>query len=102
MADLARSDNREVHADAAIAGLRLKIGLEVVRQPKRDIAVACAHTPTRGDPRTFQHSGFDRSVVGLESESIESTLDLNMAIAGSRLQPAIQTCSINVAVTGGK
>src|SRR4051812_28173978 len=64
--DLSGRGNREIRRNASVAGVHIEVGLEVVRQLKRYVAVSGAGAPTGCHSRSSQNARVDRAVVGSE------------------------------------
>src|SRR5271155_5286143 len=100
MAQRAGNLNRNVQRDAAIAGVRVQIRVQISRQAHGDVPVAGMQIPAVGHFRAAAHLGLDAAVAGLQRQRVEASVNAQVAVAGVGVELAVEVVPFDMPIAG--
>lgn len=92
----------EAEADVAVVGAGIEIGLEIAGDFEVHAAVTGADIPGRVDLRARSCAGGDAAIAGVNGQTVEAALEVDVAIAARGVNDAIEAARFNVAIAGMK
>ena len=95
MAQRSRNLDWNIQSDAAVAGVRIEVCIQVARQSQSNVSVAGMKIPAVRDFRSGRHLRIDAAVACLQRERIESAVNSQVSVARVRIVPGTGKWTIN-------